>query len=504
MLQEDCYKKLVGPSHLRRYGQYFTPDSLARLMARWVDQIQPAKVLDPAVGSHVFARSLLEIGSSARVVGFEIDPVIASEFSCPVNTDLILQDFLLSSWQERYDGIIANPPYMKFQLIENREAIREHFTKNYDNAPNWQSNIYLLFLLKAVSQLRTGGRMIFLVPHDFLDSKSGNLLKSELIRTQCLEGIVSLEHFDGHIFPDVLTSSSLLKISKRSNVSVRFSRPENSSELENAVLNDSVGKKVPYEDLVVQAKWRKYFTDCDRASSDWRLGDFVEVKRGIATGANAFFILSPSEARLLNIDDSELCNILSRSSLVKGAVFTESQMARLIDSDSRCKLFSPGLHLSTGAQAYVVEGEKAGWQTKYLCAARREWFRSEIREPAPIWVSQASRGNIRVVRNRSKALNLTTFHGVWPSEMLGLTADSVFAVLLSEGGQKALLKSAKRMANGLLKIQPGDLKGADFPDLLQDSAALRELDRLGALLGSELQNHRQELKEIDNIVSQLL
>lgn len=66
-------------------------------MARWVDQIQPAKVLDPAVGSHVFARSLLEIGSSARVVGFEIDPVIASEFSCPVNTDLILQDFLLSS-----------------------------------------------------------------------------------------------------------------------------------------------------------------------------------------------------------------------------------------------------------------------------------------------------------------------------------------------------------------------------------------------------------------------
>ncbi len=504
MHDEECYKKLVGPTHLRRYGQYFTPEPLARLMARWLDQVKPKKVLDPASGNHVFARSLLDIGSAAHIVEFEIDPIIASEFPTPANAETFCQDFLLSSWSEQYDGIIANPPYMKFQLIENRDAIRKNFVRHHESVPNWQSNIYVLFLLKALRQLQDAGRMIFLVPHDFLDSKSGNLLKAELVRTRCLEGVISLEQFDGDIFPEALTSSSLLKISGKVNDAVYFSRPKNSFELEEAVMTDGIGKQVPYGSLLVEAKWGTYFSGKDLVNSEWRIGDFVEVKRGIATGANEFFILSPSHAKTLGICEHELTDVVSKSSLIKGAEFNTSHMERLIESDSKCKLFTPKERLSEGAWAYVHAGEEAGWHKKYLCAARKEWFRSETREPAPIWVSQASRGNIRVVRNRSDALNLTTFHGVWPSKFLGLTADSVFALLISEIGQDSLLRSVKRMANGLLKIQPGDLKAVNSPNLIKDPAALRELDRLGARIGSDLSSHLGELEQINKIVAQLL
>lgn len=504
MHEEERYKKLVGPTHLRRYGQYFTPEPLARLMARWLDQVKPKIVLDPASGNHVFAGSLLEIGSSAHVVEFEIDPIIASEFPAPANAETFCQDFLLSSWSERYDGIIANPPYMKFQLIENRDTIRQNFVRHYESVPNWQSNIYVLFLLKALRQLRDAGRMIFLVPHDFLDSKSGNLLKAELVRMRCLEGVISLEQFDGDIFPEALTSSSLLKISGKVNDVVHFSRPENSLELEEAVMTDGIGKPVPYDTLLVESKWGTYFSGKDLVDSEWRLGDFVEVKRGIATGANEFFVLSPSRAKTLGLCEHELTDVVSKSSLIKGAEFAASQMECLIESDSKCKLFTPKECLSEGAWSYVYAGEKAGWHKKYLCAARKEWFRSEMREPAPIWVSQASRGNIRVVRNRSDALNLTTFHGVWPSELLGLTADSVFALLISEIGQEALLRSSRRMANGLLKIQPGDLKAVDSPNLIKDPTALRDLDRLGARIGPELSNHSGELEQINEIVTQLI
>lgn len=503
MLEEERYKKLVGVDHLRRFGQYFTPNSLARLMARWVNQIEPATVLDPASGNQIFARSLLELGSSARVVGFEVDPVIANAFPPPPNAQIVYEDFLLSSWMEKYDGIIANPPYMKFQLIENRGAIRESFLKNHQQVPNWQSNLYVLFLLKALRQLNVGGRMIFLVPQDFLDSKSGELAKSELVRSRCLEGVISLEHFDGEIFPDALTSSCLLKISNKSNFAVHFSRPDTIPELELAVAGEGVGYGVAHSDLAVQEKWRPYFMGQKSAQSDCSLGDFAHVKRGIATGANEFFILSPSESRSLGISDSELSNVLSKSALVKGHEFTEAQMEQLISSDSKCKLFAPRHHLSASAQAYVRSGEQAGWDKKYLCAARKEWFRTEVRDPAPIWVSQASRGSIRVVRNRTNALNLTTFHGLWPSEQQGLTADALFAVLMSKLGQESLLRSAKRMANGLLKIQPGDLKSANLPNLLNHPEVLVELDRLGARLGPVAGDQHQELSKIDYLISQL-
>lgn len=503
MLEEERYKKQVGVDHLRRFGQYFTPYPLARLMASWVNHIEPETVLDPAAGNHVFARSLLELGSSAHVVGFEVDPVIANAFPPPHNTRIVHEDFLLSSWAEKFDGIIANPPYMKFQLIENREAIRENFLNNHQRVPNWQSNLYVLFLLKALRQLKAGGRMIFLVPHDFLDSKSGELVKSELVLSSYLEAVISLEHFDGEIFPDALTSSCLLKISNQSNSAVLFSHPKSIPELELAVTGAGFGYEVVHNELAVKEKWRPYFMGRKVAKSDCCLGDFADVKRGIATGANEFFVLSPSEARSLGISDSELSNVLSKSVLVKGHEFSEAHMEQLMSSDAKCKLFTPQHDLSASARAYVRSGEEAGWHKKYLCAARKEWFRTEVKEPAPIWVSQASRGRIRVVRNRSKALNLTTFHGLWPSEHLGLTADALFAVLMSKVGQESLLRSSKRMANGLLKIQPGDLKSTKLPNLLKPPEVLVELDRLGARLGSVAGDQLQELGEIDYLISQL-
>lgn len=346
--------------------------------------------------------------------------------------------------------------------------------------------------------------MIFLVPHDFLDSKSGSLLKSELVQSRCLEGIVSLEQFEGDLFPDALTSASLLKISGKNNRAVRFSRPCSALELEEAVLGEKGGRAIALESLQAQLKWGVYFSDRDPVDSETCLGDYVEIKRGIATGANEFFVLKPSTAASLDIEECELSDIVSKSSLIKGAVFTGSQMSNLIDSDAKCKLFTPKEHLSEAAQAYVKAGERAGWNAKYLCAARKEWFRSEVRESAPIWVSQASRGKVRVIRNRTNALNLTTFHGVWPVELLGLTPDAMFALLVSSLGQEALIDTAKRMASGLLKIQPGDLKGMRVPNLHSDMAMIEELDRLGASLGADQNEHRLVVSEIDEVLSQLI
>ena len=44
----------VEKEHRSRYGQFFTPPNVARLMVEWVLQDKPAKVLDPAVGLGFF------------------------------------------------------------------------------------------------------------------------------------------------------------------------------------------------------------------------------------------------------------------------------------------------------------------------------------------------------------------------------------------------------------------------------------------------------------------
>ena len=130
MITNREYSDRVGLVHRKKYAQFFTPKVISDFMASWVlaDGRRCKEVLDPAFGLGVFGDSLLGMNRNVKVTGFDIDDCILSAAqenfsSMRESVSIVKQDYLTSSWEKKYDGIICNPPYFKFHDYDNGKYI---------------------------------------------------------------------------------------------------------------------------------------------------------------------------------------------------------------------------------------------------------------------------------------------------------------------------------------------------------------------------------------------
>ena len=155
---ESDYSKSISLEHRKRFAQFFTPFSIANAMAKWIlGNKQLKNVLEPAFGLGVFSRAILSQNKEINIKGFEVDETIfgnAKEyFDDFENVNLHLQDYMYNDWKNKYDGIICNPPYFKFHDYDNKNILKEIET-NLKCKLNGFTNLYTLFLLKSIHQLR--------------------------------------------------------------------------------------------------------------------------------------------------------------------------------------------------------------------------------------------------------------------------------------------------------------------------------------------------------------
>ena len=106
----------------KQYGQFFTDPFIADMMVKWATKNNPRHFLDPAVGPGIFPKTAFRMNSQMDISVVEIDEEMAKKFkeenSYPVN--FIQGDYLTWKPSQKFDAIVANPPYNKFQAIPNR------------------------------------------------------------------------------------------------------------------------------------------------------------------------------------------------------------------------------------------------------------------------------------------------------------------------------------------------------------------------------------------------
>ena len=153
-MTEAEYSKKTDLSHRKRFGQFFTPEPIADFMTRWLLEglDKNPEILEPAFGLGIFSRNIIKNDPSANITGFEIDKTIfgyaESNFNSSRNQiKLLNRDYLSSSEGKLYDGIICNPPYLKFHDYDNGKLIPEVNANLGLNLTGF-TNIYTLFLLK--------------------------------------------------------------------------------------------------------------------------------------------------------------------------------------------------------------------------------------------------------------------------------------------------------------------------------------------------------------------
>lgn len=498
------YHVNTSAQHRQVYGQFFTPPAVARLMLKWAIQPRSQLILDPAFGLGVFYRQFLtlELAQTLEVspqfIGYDIDPVIISycqDIASDSSLNILNEDYLNADIVG-VDAIICNPPYMRFHKFFDRQSILAKLEVKLGYKPLGHSNLAALFLMKSLAELNPGGRLAFLMPFEFFNAGYGTPLKQQLLETHLLKQIVFIDN-EQDLFPDSLTTVCLLlcenngedEFIKLSHITTQ----EQLNEIENLTQLDYCQHSA--SQLPSEQKWSPLleFPQNHQLSPNgfYSLSDYGVFKRGIATGANSFFVLKPSQVKELGLKEDYWSHCITKSHQLKDLVLTNDSFDQLVESDQAVYCLNVLTTNNPEVKAYIKFGERCQYHQRYLTKGRHPWYKLEIRQPAPLLVGVFYRGRFKVIRNFSDALNLTCFHGFYPN-LLGLSwLDQIFVYLISDLGQKLVKLNQRHYGNRLDKFEPGDLNQSLVPNPMQlgtlDEALvakvlkLAQVDRLEAI-----------------------
>jgi hypothetical protein len=216
-------------------GVTFTPKVLADFVARQIGSTlqvptnRPVRVLDPAVGEGALLLSLLEeLHAQGRreteVHGFDTNPnslslaegAIRARFPA-VTVRFHATDFLayaggfantLSLFggalpRERFDAIIANPPYVRTQIMgaAHAQALASRF------GLSGRVDLYHAFILGMIEVLEDNGVAGIIVSNRFMTTKSGSAVRKVLRQRVSLKHVWDLgdtKLFDVAVLPAVM------------------------------------------------------------------------------------------------------------------------------------------------------------------------------------------------------------------------------------------------------------------------------------------------------------
>lgn len=173
-------------------GQVFTPPHIVDLMLGL--RQRNGRVLEPSAGAGAF---------SARLPG-----CVAIEYDRRLVAGSVVHgDFFEYSLAERFDTIVGNPPYVRFQDIPEPTRARLDMT-HFDG----RSNLFLFFIDKCVRHLADGGELIFIVPREFIKLTAARKLNRWLFDSGTITHWI--ETGDTRIFAGAVPNCAIFRFEK--------------------------------------------------------------------------------------------------------------------------------------------------------------------------------------------------------------------------------------------------------------------------------------------------
>lgn len=475
-----------GPEReaLREKGQFWTPDWVAEAMVAYVLLGGSESIFDPAVGTGAFFRAAKavseEIGCRCRLLGTEIDPETLREAQAlglsEADLELVeLRDFVLDPPPGPFQAIVANPPYIRHHRIPREvKAELSRFSLRLIGGPlDGRAGLHVYFLLRALERLAPQGRLAFIMPADTCEGAFAPALWKWICERYRIDAVVTFDP-EASPFPGVDVNPVIFMIrSAPPAPEFLWARctEAGTPELKRWTLSGFKGR--PKEGLVVERRKLSEALETGLSRSPRKvgrgpvLGDFATVLRGIATGANEFFLLTRHQAETLGIPEDFLLRAISRTRDVPADVVDEELLARLDALGRRTLLFCPdGRPLDRFPQAvrrYLEEGERRGLPKRPLLSSRRPWYKMERREPPPILFAYLGRRNSRFIRNLAGVVPLTGFLCVYPRSDDPGFLERLWAVLNHPATLDNLSLVGKSYGGGCIKVEPRALERLPLP-----------------------------------------
>lgn len=464
---EDSYRRSVAREHRDRFGQFFTPELLARSMAEWVLEGGAASIFDPAVGLGAFQDAAFALNPQVQLTGCEKDPVIAEALrqrGVSAHVDVAEADYF-DAVLGPHEAVLCNPPYLRFQNFEGRVGHLKRLSAQLGVRLSGYTNAASAFLLKALNELKDGGRLAFVMPLEFLNTGYGREVKAILMARCSRLRFVRISD-EGGVFPEVITSVGVVLLEKGVGLaSIQFAKIDAADELRLGLA------AIPANEVRVRPgieceKWARFFNGSEQLALPGfvSLHEYGRFSRGIATGANEFFVASRKRIRELGLPDTVAVPCITRSAQISGVLFTRGALRELIEQGDAVFLLDLERAIDSPAvKAYIAHGESMGYAGRYLLKSRSPWYRLEKRETPQILFGVFSRGGFKVILNESGVGTLTPFHGFVPNVIGRQYLDHLWLYLNSDFGRRVIERQKRVYGAQLDKLEPNDLNQVLVP-----------------------------------------
>ena len=332
----------------KQYGSIYTPHFIARFFAKYLrEQLPPVlfkrlRTIDPACGSGIFLRTMLELQCDPvlnhltpdlveyafnNTTGIDRDAnatqatrlslallYLALTDQLPSNLEIHTEE-TVSFFEERaeslrgsYDVVVANPPFVSWDNMD--PAMRDSVTGLLNHRATGRTDLYLAFLFIGMELLKPGAFGLFVLPHSFLINESAKGMREYITQNawvRCLVDLSAIEVFgDSGIYPVLLilqkrtgidhpappaTVAKVQDLVGRALQDILDRRRVDRStfynvyDVDQGVFDKEQWSVVPPLQAAIQEKFTRLP----------RLEDFLFVRQGFISGSNDVFIVSEGQ-----------------------------------------------------------------------------------------------------------------------------------------------------------------------------------------------------------------
>jgi adenine-specific DNA-methyltransferase len=470
-----------------KLGQFATPGALANEILEYARKILPSRMkirfLDPAFGTGSFYSALLKTFARTRIeaaYGFEIDERVADSASDLWGNRLLqlkqgdfTKQTLQSREKQKANLLICNPPYVRHHHLSSADKSRLNVIVRQSLGINLSglSGFYCYFMCIAHSWMAEDGLAAWLIPSEFMDVNYGRAIKDYLLNHVTLLRIHRFDPSDVQ-FDDALVSSAVVwfkKTKPHAHHNVEFS-------FGGSLLSPATTTNVPGAVLRHAGKWTQFPQNSHpkETHDGLKLSNLFTIKRGIATGANSFFILTPEKVEELKLPKEFLIPILpSPRHLITDEILAGPHGDPLVERRQyllSCKLPESEVKANyPSLWKYLESGKLEGVDTRYLSQHRSPWYSQEERQP-PLFLctyinrkSKANGETFRFILNHSRAIAANVYLLLYPKEELATAFKEAPALVQSVWEMLKSLKPEEMRDQGrvyggeLYKIEPREL-----------------------------------------------
>lgn len=494
----DCFDSILVSDQTKRqaYGAYYTPLHVAALLANWAIKNRNDIVLEPCFGGCDFLEAIrdrFEVVDQqdfdSHIFGCDIDPSAFSHLTSRMRASTLTGNFLRGDFlsmtprnfgQSGFDAVIGNPPYIKNDRISifQLESIKR-LTKETTKSIKGRVNLWAYFVAHAMSFLRAGGRMAFVLPGNFLTADYSVHLRNELASKFAQVTAISVaerlflsqgteertvvllceKYQQGKVKPiNVMYCSNVEELGKllATNVDAANIKPGNGDD---------------YSRLTNEQ--RNVFSGVAKLVNAGNIGNLGTVYIGIVLGDKKFFVRSISEWKAGNISDTYIRPIISKFSYLNGICMRPDDINAWKVADKPCFFLNTrGKRLGRVIRDYLETNVKQTEGSNSTFKRREIWHQPDDGRIADAFIGCISHLGPRLVLNTEK---IQAANSLYRFEFFSHVSDiekKVLAIsLIATFSQLSAELQGRPLGSGGLKLEPKDIMNILIPMATKKTAA---------------------------------